>query len=421
MPVFQFKGVDAKGKQQSGMRDADNLRTLRANLRKEGIFVTDAKEASLRAKEAGEVAADIAVGMINPKLMIKRMQERQKASQLQIAVLTRQLGTLLKAGVPLAESLGALVDQIDQIRLKRVLADVKTQVNEGSSLADAMGRHGDTFEELYVNMVRAGEASGALDVVLFRLSDFLDAQNKLSGKVTSALFYPIVMAVIAVGVIAMLMITVVPKVTTIFADTGKALPWNTQMLISVSTFMADYWFTLPPFFGGLAYAFRRWQRTPAGRERFDRLKLKLPVFGNIARRVAIARFARTLATLLASGVQLLKALDVVKPILGNTVLIKVIEEAKKAIQEGESIAAPLKRSGEFPPVVTHMVAVGERSGQLEQMLINIADAYDIEVDLAIGRLTSLLEPIMILIMGGTVGFVLSSVLSPIMEMNEFVG
>lgn len=421
MPVFQFKGVDSKGKSHSGMRDADNVRALRANLRKEGIFVTEAKEASLRAKEAGDVATDVAVGLINPKAMIKRMQDRQKASQLQIAVLTRQLGTLLKAGVPLAESLGALVDQTEQVRLKRVLADVKTQVNEGSGLADAMSHYPETFAELYVNMVRAGEASGALDTVLFRLSDFLDAQNKLSGKVTSALFYPIVMAVIAVGVIAMLMITVVPKVTTIFADTGKALPWNTQMLIMLSTFMADYWFTIPPvIFGGL-WLFRRWQKTPTGRERFDRIKLMLPVMGSIARRVAIARFARTLATLLSSGVQLLRALEVVKPILGNVVLVKVIEEARKAIQEGESIAAPLKRSGEFPPVVTHMIAVGERSGQLESMLINIADAYDIEVDLAIGRLTSLLEPIMILIMGGTVGFVLSSVLSPIMEMNEFVG
>lgn len=421
MPVFQFKGVDGKGRSQSGMRDADNLRALRANLRKDGIFVTEAKEASMRAKEAGLVAADLAVGMINPKAMLKRMQERQKASQLQIAVLTRQLGTLIKAGVPLAESLGALVDQIDQIRLKRVLADVKTQVNEGSGLADAMGHHPDVFEELYVNMVRAGEASGALDVVLFRLSDFLDAQNKLSGKVTSALFYPIVMAVIAIGVISLLMITVVPKVTVIFADTGKALPWNTQMLIAVSTFMADYWYTLPFVFGGAAFVFRRWHKTAVGRESFDRFKLRLPIFGNISRRVAIARFSRTLATLLASGVQLLRALDVVKPILGNVVLVKVIEEAKTAIQEGESIAAPLKRSGEFPPVVVHMIAVGERSGQLEAMLINIADAYDIEVDLAIGRLTSLLEPIMILIMGGTVGFVLSSVLSPIMEMNEFVG
>jgi general secretion pathway protein F len=269
-------------------------------------------------------------------------------------------------------------------------------------------------------MVRAGEASGNLDAVLFRLAEFLEAQNRLRGKVTSALFYPIVMIVLGIAILGILMVSVVPKVTAIYADTGKALPWNTQLLIGVSHIVGDWWFLVIPVIASIVIGFRAWKNSPNGRQIWDRFWLKVPVMGNLARKVAIARFAKTLATMLASGVPLLRALDIVKSILGNTVLMKVVEDAKESIKEGESIAAPLKRSGEFPPIVTHMIAVGERSGQLEQMLENVAGAYEVEVDLAIGRLTTLLEPMMILMMGGSVGFVLFSVLTPIMEMNEFV-
>ena len=248
-------------------------------------------------------------------------REREPADRVQVAVLTRQLGTLLKAGVPLAESLAALVDQVERPGLKRVLADVKTQVNEGSSLGDAMARHPKVFEDLYVNMVRAGEASGNLDAVLFRLADFLEAQNKLRGKIISALFYPIVMTVVGAGIMTILMVSVVPKVTAIFADTGKALPWNTQLLIAVSDTVSSWkgLVLLAIVIGGVML-FRRWKRTPRGRAAVDRIVLKLSVVGPLARKIAITRFAKTLATMLASGVPLLRALDIVKTILGNTVL-----------------------------------------------------------------------------------------------------
>jgi general secretion pathway protein F len=420
MPVYSYKGFDTRGKQVSGVKDADNLRALRANLKRDGVLLTDAKEASLRAKAAGETAAVGLVALINPIAAIKMWQERETADKLQVAVITRQLGTLLKAGVPLAESLGALVDQLERPGIKRVIADVKTQVNEGSSLADGMARHPRVFEELYVNMIRAGEASGNLDAVLFRLAEFLDAQNRLRGKVISALFYPIVMTIIGAVILGILMVSVVPKVTAIFADTGKALPWNTQLLIGVSSLTGNYWWALAIVFAGIVVGFRRWKRTPSGKSLLDRVTLKVPVIGPLARQIAITRFAKTLATMLSSGVPLLRALDIVKAILGNTVLTKVVESAKESIKEGESIASALKRSGEFPAIVTHMIAVGERSGQLEQMLENIAQAYDQEVDMKIARLTTLLEPVMILLMGGSVAFVVFSILSPIMAMNEFV-
>lgn len=422
MPVYSYKAYDSKGKLVSGMRDADNLRALRMNLKRDGVLLIDAKEASaaLRRSEAAEAAQIGLLAMFNPINALSAWKERETADKVQVGIITRQLGTLLKAGVPLAESLGALVDQIERPGLKRVLADVKTQVNEGAALADAMARHKKVFEELYVNMIRAGEASGNLDAVLFRLAEFLDAQNRLRGKVISAMFYPIVMTLLGAVIIGILMVSVVPKVTAIFADTGQALPWNTQLLISVAGMTGDYWWMLFFFIPAGVAGFRRWKSTPRGRSLLDRVLLKLPIIGILARQIAITRFAKTLSTMLSSGVPLLRALDIVKSILGNSVLQKVVEEAKESIKEGESIATPLKRSGEFPPIVTHMIAVGERSGQLEQMLENVAQAYDTEIDLKIARLTTLLEPVMILFMGGSVAFVVFSILSPIMRMNEFV-
>lgn len=425
MPVYSYKGFDTRGKAVSGVKDADNVRALRVNLKRDGILITEAKEASLRAAAVGRAAGEMAgvglIAMLNPAAALRYWKEREAADRTAVAVITRQLGTLLKAGVPLAESLGALVDQLERPGLKRVIAEVKTQVNEGSALGDAMARHPKVFQELYVNMIRAGEASGNLDAVLFRLADFLEAQNKLRAKIVSALFYPIVMTIIGAGIMAILMVSVVPKVTAIFADTGKALPWNTQMLIAISDTVSSWkGLVVLAFVIAGVQMFRRWKRTPRGRAAVDRALLKLWIVGPLARQIAITRFAKTLATMLASGVPLLRALDIVKSILGNTVLQKVVEDAKESIKEGESIAAPLKRSGEFPPIVTHMIAVGERSGQLEQMLEEVAHAYDMEIDLKMGRLTTLLEPVMILLMGGSVAFVVFSILMPIMQMNDFV-
>jgi general secretion pathway protein F len=425
MPVFSYKGYDTRGKAVSGVKDADNARALRAALKRDGILLTEAKEAALRARAAGRIVGTVAgtslVALVNPLAALRMWRERESADRGTVAVITRQLGTLLKAGVPLAEALAALVDQLEQAGLKRVVADVKTQVNEGSSLGEAMARHPRVFQELYVNMIRAGEASGNLDAVLFRLADFLEAQNKLRAKVISALFYPAAMTVIGAGIMTILMVSVVPKVTAIFADTGRALPLNTQLMILVSDTVSSWKGLVLLALAILGVLlFRRWKRTPKGKQTVDRVVLRLPIFGDLARKIAITRFAKTLATMLASGVPLLRALDIVKAILGNTVLMKVVEDAKESIKEGESIAAPLKRSGQFPPIVTHMIAVGERSGQLEQMLEEVAHAYDLEVELKMGRLTTLLEPVMILIMGGSVAFIVFSILMPIMQMNDFV-
>jgi general secretion pathway protein F len=269
-------------------------------------------------------------------------------------------------------------------------------------------------------MIRAGETSGALDVVLVRLADFTEAQAQLRNKILGAMLYPAIMVVVGIAIVGILFVVVIPKVTTIFNDMQVSLPWTTQILIATSTFARDYWYLVLAGIPAIGYGIKRWVNTPKGRKWWDRTQLKLPVFGELVRMLAIARFARTLATLLKSGVPLLTSMDIVRNIVHNSVLSEVIESARDAIREGESIAAPLKRSGQFPPLVHHMIAVGERTGQLEDMLLNVAKSYDSQVEMRITALTSLLEPVMIVVMGAGVAFVVFSILMPIMQLNTFV-
>ncbi|MGZ6125612.1 MAG: type II secretion system F family protein, partial [Myxococcales bacterium] len=294
------------------------------------------------------------------------------------------------------------------------------KVNEGSSLADALNEHPKVFSTLYVNMIRAGESSGALDVVLVRLADFTESQSLLRNKIIGAMLYPAIMMVVGIAIVSILFVVVIPKVTKIFEDMNVTLPWTTRILIGVSSFARDYWYLIVAALPLLVFGIRRWVRSPGGRAKWDRLKLRAPVFGELTRMLALSRFAKTLATLLASGVPLLTAMDIVKNVVSNTLLADVIAQARDSIREGESIAAPLKRSGQFPPLVYHMIAIGERSGQLEEMLQNVAKSYEAQVEMRIGALTSLLEPVMIVAMGGGVAFIVFSILMPIMQLNTFV-
>ena len=314
----------------------------------------------------------------------------------------------------------ALVDQVESPRLKKILGLIKQKVNEGASLADALAEHEKVFSNLYVNMIRAGESSGALDVVLVRLADFTESQAQLRNKIIGAMLYPAIMVVVGIAIVSILFVVVIPKVTKIFEDMNVTLPWTTRILIAVSSFARDYWYTMVIALPALAYGLRRWLKTPRGRRSWDRAQLRMPVFGELIRMLAISRFAKTLATLLASGVQLLTAMEIVKNIVANTLLAEVIEKARDAIREGESIAAPLKRSGQFPPLVFHMIAIGEKSGQLEEMLQNVAKSYESQVEIRVAALTSLLEPVMIVAMGGGVAFIVFSILMPIMQLNTFV-
>jgi general secretion pathway protein F len=466
MAVFEYRGlVAASGKQVHGVRDADNAKVLRAVLRREGVMLTSAQEET-SAKRAKAKDLDI-------------FAFARRVSVGDVAMMTRQLATLVTAGIPLVEAVAALTEQVEKLELKRVLTQVRDQLNEGSSMAKALEPHPKIFPNLYVNMVAAGEASGTLEQVLARLSDFMEGQSKLRGKVGAALAYPALMVVIGTGLISIMMTVVVPKVTSIFASLDRALPWYTEVLIDVSAAMSSAqmlgavlmiltvnvgrkalavgpdgkakgsmgfsivalafaallvgsffcvasWTAYAEGLGiGLVFAiasarFFAYISTPAGKIWKDGAMLKLPIFGPLLRMLAVTRFARTLATLLQSGVPLLKAMEIVRNVLDNAKLEQVIEEASASIREGQSIAEPLKRSGDFPPIVVHMIAVGERSGQLEAMLENVARAYDAQVETRVQALTSLLEPLMIVIMGGAVGFIAFAILMPLIQMNDFV-
>jgi general secretion pathway protein F len=406
MAVFQWQGIDKGGRSQKGVRDADNAKVLRVLLRKDGILATVIEEESVaRTRTAREVD-------------LRRMFQRVSSTDL--ALVTRQLATLLHAGVPLVEALSALIEQVESAQLQNALTQIRDKVNEGTSLADALRAHAKVFEPLYVNMVAAGEASGTLDVVLARLADFLDAQGQLKGKVVAALFYPAFMALFGFGVVTLMMVVVIPKVSAIFADFNQALPWNTRLLMFLSNTVINYWWLILFFMAASVYAFMRWYSSPAGRAAWDRRILGVPFVGKLQMMIAVARFSRTLATLLSSGVSLLTALDIARNVLGNTELMRVIEEARSSIREGESIAAPLKRSGRFPPIMIHMIAIGERSGELEAMLHHVASAYDNQVSVRLQTMTSMLEPIMIVIMGGLTGGMALSILMPLMQINEFI-
>ena len=406
MAVYAYRGVDARGKSVKGIRDADSAKALRGVLKRDGILATEILEQS---EAAAKAARDIDFGRLFRRI-----------SQLDIAVATRQLSVLLRSGVPLVEALSALIEQLDHPELKTAFTDTRNQVNEGSTLADALKVHPKIFPSLYTNMVAAGEASGTLEEVLGRLAEFLDDQARLQSKVRGALAYPIVMAVVVVLILFLMMSVVVPKVTAIFENFNQTLPWYTRLLIFTSDIFSDYWWLIAILIGGGIYWFRRWKGTEEGRKKWDLFILEVPLFGPLLTMVAVARFSRTLSTLLASGVPVLTAMDITRNVLGNTELMRVVEEARASVREGEGIAKPLRQGERFPPIVTHMIAVGERSGQLEEMLLHVADAYDQQIEVRVGAMTSILEPLLIVVMGGVVGGIAFAILMPLLQLNEMI-
>jgi general secretion pathway protein F len=411
MPVYQYRGYKQDGGSATGIIDAESPKVARLKLRKDGVFPTEMSEQGTAGQVA--TASQTSTGSSS-------VGGRSALGPGDIAMMTRQLATLLVAGLPLVDALGVLLEQTDKKSVKSILADIREEIRGGKSYSVALERYPREFSQIYVHMVRAGETSGALDQILFRLAEFLEKQLALKHKVTNAILYPALMLLVGVAVLFFLMTFVVPKITAVFANLKQTLPWPTVVLMTLSRWCADYW---PVLAGGalvLIWAVRRTVRTETGRIMADRLILKLPLIGDVARMVSISRLSSTLATMLASGVQLLEAMDVSRRVMNNRVLEHAVEEARQNIREGETIAEPLKRSGEFPSLVTHMIAVGERSGEMEEMLRRIGQIYDGEVDRVITRFTSLLEPVMILVMGVLVFFIVVAILLPIFEMGQMV-
>jgi general secretion pathway protein F len=407
MPVYEYTALDRAGKNLAGIIDADSVVAARQKLRASGKFPVKVRETtSMTRSETGASAA--------------RLSIFNRVTADDIHAFTRQLATLLNAGIPLVAALDALMEQSTSPPLKKIIAQIKESVNEGNSLTVSLSRHPKLFSNIYINMVRAGEASGSLDVVLERLAEFGEHQQALKGRFKAAMVYPIFMAIIGAGVLFFLLSFVVPNLTRIFTEMKQVLPLPTIILIWFSDFMRIYWWAILICIVAVIVGIRKAIKGTKGRYIWDSLKLRLPVIGQINRKIALSRFGRTLGSLLQSGVPLITSLQIVRNIVNNVLIGDVIDEAMVDIQAGKSLNIALSRSFWFPPVFRQMVSVGEQSGDLEGMLQKVADAYEREVETRITGMTALIEPIMILFMALIVGFIVISILLPIFEMNQMV-
>ena len=408
MPVYEFTALTSAGKKIKGIVDADSLTAARQKIRSQGQYPVHLQETSVKTDKSGV------------PFLSKRLHLGHPVKQQEIHIATRQLATLLGAGIPLVPAFNGLIEQTSNHALKTVLAQIKDAVNEGNSLATALNDHPRLFSKIYVNMVRAGEASGSLDVVLERLAEFGENQHAIRSRIKAALLYPIFMAVVGIAVLFLLITFIVPNITAVFEGSQQALPLPTILLIATSSMLRQYWWAVFALtVGGLA-AFRWYINTTGGRRRWDLLKLSAPGIRDLSIKTASARFSRTLSSLLQSGVSLIASLQIVKNIVDNVLLAELINDACEALEKGGSLSHSFAGSAWIPPMLIQMMAVGEQSGTLDKMLAKAADSYEKEVEAKILGLTSMIEPIMILSMGIVVSFIVISILLPIFEMNQLI-
>ncbi len=403
MPVYEYRAIKADGMSTEGIVDADTPREARSKLRAQNLMVTEIEAVVRDSAPQGTF----------------RLPEIFKGRRLaELSLVTRQLGTLLNSGIALTQSLSALIEQMESRSLETAFRDIRERVQSGSTFGDALALYPRIFSDLYVNMVRAGEAAGNLDGVLLSLADYIHSQARLRGKVSAAMTYPIIMCLIAGGVVTFLLGYVVPQITSILIEQKKALPLVTEILIGITDFLRYYWWAILGGILGAWLLFKALVSTPNGRMAWDTFVLKVPLFGPLLKKQAVSRFSVTFATLLESGIPALEALSITRTVVDNMLMAATIDIVRTKIMEGADIATPLKRTKVFPPVVSYMIAIGEESGKLEVLLRRIAQMYDEEIDIATQKMTALLEPIMIVLMAGVVGFIVLSILLPILELSN---
>ncbi len=406
MPVYAYKGMGAGSRSRSGTVDAESARDARLKLRSEGIFPTELVEGTPKDSP-----------LSGPLSSLKLPELRRGVPDLELALFTNQLSTLLAAGVPLVQSLEALTEQIENVRLKTVVGRLRENVNQGTSLADALSQNPAVFDDLYCSMVRAGESSGSLDLVLRRLGEYVENRMRLQNQITSAMTYPAVMMGVSFLVMGILLVKVIPSITQLLEGLGQELPLPTKVVIAVSNLVTQWWAPMLILVGALAVSFNRAIKTERGRLAWDRARLRFPVVGRAVRLISISRFSRTLSTLLSGGVPIVRALEIASTTSGNQVIALAVGAAREAITRGSSIAQPLRSSGEFPPLVTHMISVGEASGELDGMLNKVADTYDELVSHSLKRVLDLLGPVLLLFVAAVVVMIILSTLLPLMNLT----
>ena len=404
MPVYEYKALNRKGKQISGLLDADSLKTAKSKLRRSKIFPISMNEVTARVEKQ--------------KKSFFVFQSKIRA--VEIAMMTRQLSTLIAAGFPLTTALNTMVPQTKKESFKRVLSKIKDSIEEGSSFADALAQYPGIFSSVYINMVRAGEASGTLEIVLERLADISEKQHKLNHKLKSAMAYPVLMTLVGVGVLFFLLTVIVPNITSIFEEMNQTLPMTTQLLINTSSFLTHWWWLIISVIVLLVVLWQIIRQRPSVQKVVDQFVLKLPVAGELIQKISVARLTRTLGSLLENGVALLDALEIVRNITGNKIIEKAITDAKKEVERGRELGDVLGQNPHFPYLAVQMIKVGEKSGNLETMLEKTARVYDDEIETNMMGLTSLIEPVIILVMAVVVGFIVLSICLPIFEMNQLV-
>jgi general secretion pathway protein F len=405
MAQFQYRATDAEGKILEGMIEAAERNAAVARLQDRGLIPLRVAEPD--AKRSGLASISL------PSLSFKRGVRARD-----LLIFTHEMSTLLGAGMPLDRSLSILTDLSERPEMKRIVADVLQSVQRGKSLAEALGQHPKVFPPIYINMVKAGEIGGVLDHVLARLTEYLERANELRDEVRSAMVYPVILMLTAFISVTILLTYVLPKFGAIFAQAGHSLPFTARMLLGVSDAMRSYWWIGLLVIAGLSVATMHFLRTPSGRLRWDGIKLRLILLGDLTRKIAVARFSRTLGTLLRSGVPMLQALEIVRDVVGNLVLSGAIDQVKVGVRGGSGVAAPLNQTGVFPPLALQMISVGEETGKLDEMLIQVAEYFDKEVRQQVKRLTSLLEPALLLVGGVVVAFVVLSMFSAIFSINN---
>jgi len=406
---FQYRAADPEGKVVEGTIEAAEVAAVVARLQDRGLIPIRVGAAT------GEGKAKAAAGS---RLSMPSMPSLgRRVGQKDLLIVTQELSTLLEAGLPLDRSLGTLVELADKPELKAILSDVLQSVRGGKSLAEAMAKH-PFFPGLYINMVRAGEVGGFLDTVLQRLLEYLEQSQELRDEARAALAYPVILTGAMSVSILVLLVYVLPKFSSLFEGMGKTLPFSARMVMGLSDAIRGYWWLGLALLGLLVFAVRYWVRTPRGSLTWDQTKLRLPVVGDVVRKMEVAKIARTLGTLLKSGVPMVQALGIVKEIAGNQMVARSLAEVEVGVREGEGVSDPLARSGVFPPLAVQMISVGEDTGKLDDMLLKVAGYFDREVKVRIQQFTRLLEPVLILVMGLAVGFIVVSMLSAIFSVND---
>ena len=398
MAQYVYKARDSKGQLVSGTMDADNEQAVRSRLREKNYIATSI---SLKSKS------------MNLKEVLAKFQ---KVKAKNLAVFARQFSTMVNAGLSLVRALDILEKQADDKKLKEIIRDIRLRVESGASLADSFGQHPQTFSDLFINLTHAGEVGGVLDETLSRIAEFLEKDQALRSKVKSSMTYPTIIFIFAIIIVIFMLVFVLPTFTSVFANLNVAMPAMTAMLIKMSDALRNYWYIFIGFAVGAGFLFKYYTNTPKGKFQWHTLLLRVPVFGLLNKKVTVSRFSRTLGTLLSSGVPVMQALDVTGKASGNKVVERSIESVRVSIREGESISVPMEASGIFPPMVTQMIAVGEETGKLDAMLNKISEFYDMEVEATLSALTSLLEPLLMVFMGGMVGFIVVAMFMPMFQL-----